>query len=108
MNPRVYSAAAAILVSRKAGDHFLREPVEVSEGGGANDAVEAGIALLDRLQLLDDVLRSARQETPGLTASSIVGNLTVPTSFGSRIAAICSSVNVRTRRNSPNIFVFSS
>jgi hypothetical protein len=41
------------------------------------------------------------------TASSIVGNLTVPTSRGSRIAAICSSVKARTRRNSPNIFMFS-
>src|SRR6267378_7917642 len=28
-----------------------------AERGGANDAIDAGIALLDRLQLLDDVLR---------------------------------------------------
>ena len=73
----------------------------------ANDAVEAGIALLDRLQDLDDVLRLARKPL-ALTASSIVGSLTVPTSRGSRIAAICSSLSARTRRNSPNIFMFSS
>src|SRR5260370_483328 len=49
------------------GDHLLCEAVEVcelnlergAERRRANDAVEAGIALLDRLQLLDDVLRPA-------------------------------------------------
>src|SRR6266481_3732138 len=55
-------------------DDLLREPVEVfelyvewsAERGGANDPIEAGIALLDRLQLLDDVLRPAGQEAAGL------------------------------------------
>jgi hypothetical protein len=51
-------------------DHLLGEPVEVFELNverrGANDAVEAGIALLDRLQLLDNVLRPAGQEAAGL------------------------------------------
>jgi hypothetical protein len=49
------------------GDHLLRKPVEVFELNierGAerrltNDPIEAGIALLDRLQLLDDVLPPA-------------------------------------------------
>jgi len=98
------------------GDHLLCEAVEVrklnlergAERRGANDAVEAGIALLDRLQLLDDVLRPAGQESAGFTASSMVGSLTVPTRRGSRFAAICSAVKARTRRNSPNIFMFSS
>ena len=36
------------------------------EQGGANDAVEAGIALFDRLQLLDDVLRPAGEEAADL------------------------------------------
>ena len=56
------------------GDHLLREAVEVceldvergAERRRANDAVEAGIALLDRLQLLDDVLRPAGEEAAGL------------------------------------------
>jgi hypothetical protein len=51
--------------------------------------------------------RPARKP-PAFTASSIVGNFTVPASLGSRIAAICSSVSARMRRNSPNIFMFSS
>jgi hypothetical protein len=38
----------------------------VPRGGGANDAVEAGIALLDRLQSLDDVLRPAGEEAASL------------------------------------------
>ena len=54
-------------------DYFLGEAVEVCEldveRGGANDAVEAGIALLDRLQGLDDVVRPARKP-PAFTASS--------------------------------------
>ena len=65
-------------------DHLLREAVEVceldvergAERGRANDAVEAGIALLDRLQLLDDVLGRPARKPPAFTASSIVGNLT--------------------------------
>src|SRR5215472_7909634 len=55
-------------------DHLLGEAVEVcelnlergAEGGRANEAVEAGVALLDRLQLLDDVLRPAGEEAAGL------------------------------------------
>jgi len=56
------------------GDHLLREAVEVvepdverrAEWSYANDAVEAGIALLDRLQRLDDVLRPAGEEAAGI------------------------------------------
>jgi hypothetical protein len=91
-------------------DDVRRVMVEVAEldveRGRANNPIETGIALLDRLQCLDDVLRPA-EKPPAFTATSIVGNLTVPTSPGSRIAAICSSVKARTRRNSPNIFRFS-
>ena len=47
--------------------------------------------------------RPARKP-PAFTASSIVGNLMVPTSLGSRIVAICSSVYTRTKRNSPKHF----
>src|SRR5580704_6307421 len=56
------------------GDHLFREAVEVceldvergAERGCADDSVEAGIALLYRLQLLDDVLRPAGEEAAGL------------------------------------------
>ena len=97
-------------------DHLLREAVEVfeldvergAERGCANDAVETGIALLDRLQNLDDVLRPAGQEAASLYRVLDRRELAVPASCGSRIAAICSSVKARTRRNSPNIFMFSS
>jgi hypothetical protein len=55
-------------------DRLLREAVEVfelnlewgAERRRANDAVEAAVALLARLQLLDDVLRSGGQEAAGL------------------------------------------
>ena len=80
-----------------------------NNGGALVPAAEAGIALLDRLQLLDDVLRPAGEEAAGLH------RILDPRQFhgprqprGSRIAAICSPVNARTRRNSPNIFMFSS
>jgi hypothetical protein len=72
-DPRVYCAAAAVRVSRKAGitsfakrSRFCELEVEQgAERGCANDAVEAGIAFLDRLQVLDDVLRPAGQEATG-------------------------------------------
>jgi hypothetical protein len=37
-----------------------------AQGRRADDAVEAGVALLDRLQLLDDVLRPAGEEAADL------------------------------------------
>jgi hypothetical protein len=44
---------------------------------------------------------------PAFTARPMRGNFVVAASRGSRIAAICSSVSARTRRNSPNIFMSS-
>jgi len=48
--------------------------------------------------------RPARKP-PAFTASSIVGNFTVPTSRGSRIAAICSSVKARTAQFAEHLHV---
>src|SRR6516225_6039611 len=48
------------------------------------------------------------RKPPALTASSMRGSLAVGARLGSRIISICSSVIARTRRSSPNIFMFSS
>jgi hypothetical protein len=69
------------------GDDLLCEAVEVcelnldrgAERSCADHPIEPGIALLDRLQSLDDVLRRPARKPPAFTASSIVGNLTVLT-----------------------------
>jgi len=73
-------------------------------GGALAPAVEAGTAFNCSKMSSG---RPAR-EPPAFTVSSIVGNFTVPASRGARIAAICASLSARTRRNSPNIFMFSS
>src|SRR5215469_10601239 len=86
-------------------DHLLCEAVEVSELNvergaercRAYDAVEAGVALLDRLQLLDDVLRPSGKKAARLYRVLNRRQFAVPTSFGSRIAAICSSIAHRVR-----------
>ena len=72
-----------VLVSREGRDQLLPEAVEVfdlhlgrgAERGWVNDAVEAEIALLDRLQGLDDVFRRLARKPPAFAAASIVGNL---------------------------------
>src|SRR6516165_7927040 len=48
------------------------------------------------------------RKPPALTASSMRGSLAVGARLGSRMISICSSVIARTRRSSPNIFMFSS
>jgi hypothetical protein len=62
-DPRIYCARGGDLGAAESRDYLLREGVEVFElnveGGAerrcADDQVEAGIALLDRSQLIDDV-----------------------------------------------------
>src|SRR5215469_15560028 len=49
-----------------------------------------------------------QRKPPALTASSMRGSLAVGARLGSRMISVCSSVIARTRRNSPNIFMFSS
>src|SRR5262249_42157594 len=48
------------------------------------------------------------RKPPALTASPMRGSLAVGARLGSRMISICSSVIARTRRSSPNIFMFSS
>ena len=94
-------------------DHLLREVVEAcelnvergAERRRADDAIEAGIAPLDRLQLLDDVLRPAGEEAAGLHRILDCRQFTVPAGRGSRIAAICSSVKARTAQFAEHLHV---
>ena len=96
-DPEFYCAAAAVVVLRKAGiTSFAKR--SIVERGGADDAIEAGITLFDRLQGLDDVLRPAGEEPPAFTARSILSGSRSITSS----RALTSSPGRKPIRNSPS------
>ena len=89
----------------------FREPVQVfqrhgergAEGHAAHHAIDAGIALLHRLQPLDDVIRRAGQEAAGLRGPRCAGSLAVAASLGRaslRSARRSARVPAATRRAS--------
>src|SRR5262249_11580401 len=97
--------------------NLFREPIELLQGNllrhadreAYRDAIEPWVFLLERLDVLDRVIRITAQEAAGLDRiRDARGSLAVGARLGSRMISICSSVIARTRRSSPNIFMFSS